>query len=104
MDETQLDQISIPPLCRGVSEMAHTLVGKAVPLQLHGPGFKPQWGQSAGLPAGSRTPWENFFSCALILSPLFGDPRECRGDVAFPPSFGPALICPLCWGSLRMQG
>ena len=21
--------------------------------------------------------------------PLFGDPRECRGDVAFPPSFGP---------------
>ena len=21
--------------------------------------------------------------------PLFGDPRECKGDVAFPPSFGP---------------
>ena len=21
--------------------------------------------------------------------PLFGDPRECTGDVAFPPSFGP---------------
>ena len=21
--------------------------------------------------------------------PLFGDPRECRGDVAFPPSLGP---------------
>ena len=20
--------------------------------------------------------------------PLFGDPRECRSDVAFPPSFG----------------
>ena len=21
--------------------------------------------------------------------PMFGDPRECKGDVAFPPSFGP---------------
>ena len=25
----------------------------------------------------------------LILFPFVGDPRECRGDVAFPPSFGP---------------
>ena len=25
----------------------------------------------------------------LILSPFVGDPRECKGDVAFPPSFGP---------------
>ena len=24
-----------------------------------------------------------------MLSPFVGDPRECRGDVAFPPSFGP---------------
>ena len=23
------------------------------------------------------------------MSPFVGDPRECRGDVAFPPSFGP---------------
>ena len=40
---------SIPPLCRGMSEMGHTLVGKAVPLQLEGPGFKPHWGQYAEL-------------------------------------------------------
>ena len=32
--KTKLDQISIPPLCRGMSEMAHTLVGKAVPSQV----------------------------------------------------------------------
>ena len=25
----------------------------------------------------------------LILFPFVGDPRECRGDVAFSPSFGP---------------
>ena len=24
----------------------------------------------------------------LTLFPFVGDPRECRGDVAFPPSFG----------------
>ena len=40
--KTKFDQISIPPLCRDVSEMAHTLVGKAVPLQLKGHGFNPQ--------------------------------------------------------------
>ena len=30
----------------------------------------------------------------LILLPALGvgDPRECRGDVAFPPSFGPPLF------------
>ena len=39
MDETKLDQISIPPLCRHLSEMAHTLVGKAVPLKLNAPWF-----------------------------------------------------------------
>ena len=32
--KTNLDQISILPLCNGMSEMAHTLVGKAVPLHL----------------------------------------------------------------------
>ena len=45
--KTKLDQISIPTLRRGLSEMAHTLVGKAVPLQLKGHGFKRQWGQPA---------------------------------------------------------
>ena len=30
-------------------------------------------------------------SVFLILSPLFGDPQECRGDVEFPPSFGPPV-------------
>ena len=33
---------------QGMSEMAHTLVGKAVPLQLKGHGFNPQWGQFVG--------------------------------------------------------
>ena len=42
--KTKLDQTSIPPLCTGISEMAHTLVGKAVPLQVEGHGFKPVGG------------------------------------------------------------
>ena len=42
--KTELGQISIPPSCRGISEMAHTLVGKAVPLQVEGPGFQSCWG------------------------------------------------------------
>ena len=32
--------------------------------------------------AGVRQPF-------LSLFPFVGDPRECRGDAAFPPSFGP---------------
>ena len=62
--------------------MGHTLVGKAVPLQLRGPGFKTQWGQSAGLQAGPGTPWQIFCFCffcfflALILSPLLGIPEN----------------------------
>ena len=58
--KTNLDQISIPPLCRGMSEMAHTLVGKAVPLQLKGLGFNPQWGQFAGPQTGLGTRWKIF--------------------------------------------
>ena len=30
--KTKLDQIPIPPLCKKLSEMAHTLVGKVVSL------------------------------------------------------------------------
>ena len=41
---TKLDPISIPPLCKGMSELAHTVVDKAVPLKLKGHGFKPQRG------------------------------------------------------------
>ena len=41
--ETKLDQTSIPPPCRNLSEMAHTRVGKVVPLQLKGHEFNPQW-------------------------------------------------------------
>ena len=28
----------------------------------------------------------------LILSPFVGDPRECRGDIALPPSFGAHFV------------
>ena len=45
--KTKLDQISIPPLCRSLSEMAHTLVGKVVSLQLQGHAFNLQWGPFA---------------------------------------------------------
>ena len=76
--------------------MGHTLVGKAMPLQ--GPRFKPQSSQYAGLQVGSGTPWDNFcfhffllFFCFDFV-PFVGDPQECRGDVAFPPTCGPALI------------
>ena len=49
MDENQIgpNMNTTPVDCK--SEMGHTLVGKAVPLQPEGPRFKPQWGQSAGL-------------------------------------------------------
>ena len=47
--KTKLAQISIPPLCTHTTEMAHTLVGKAVPLQVGGHGFKPQWGYGGKL-------------------------------------------------------
>ena len=46
MDENKLAQISIPPLCIDTTDMAHTPVGKAVPLQVEGYGFKPRWGYS----------------------------------------------------------
>ena len=46
--KTKLDQMSIPPLDNGMPEMAHTLVGKAVHVQLKGCGFNLRWGQSAG--------------------------------------------------------
>ena len=56
----------------------------------------------------------NFF---LIFHFFVRDPRECRGDVAFVPYFGPQArlgegaffdftsdFFVLCWGTLRMQG
>ena len=46
--KTKLDQIAIPTLCRGLSEMAHTLVGKVVSVQLQGPRFNLQWDQLVG--------------------------------------------------------
>ena len=77
----KLDQISIPPLDNGVSEMVHTLVGEVVRLQLKGLGFDPQWGQSAGPLAGSghiekKVFWFFGFFCALILSPLLVTPEN----------------------------
>ena len=39
--KTKLDLISITHLCRGLLEMAHTLVRKAVPWPLKGHGYNP---------------------------------------------------------------
>ena len=51
--------------------MGHTLVGKSVPLQLEGLGFKPLGVQSADLQAGPGIPWVNFcflfFFCFCLL-------------------------------------
>ena len=79
--KTNLDQISIPPLCRGMSEMAHTLVGKAVPLQLQGHGFNPQLGQCAAPQVGSGAKWNFFvffyvFFCALMVFLLLHIPEN----------------------------
>ena len=80
--KTKLDQISIPPRDNGMSKMAHTLVGKAMRLQLKGGGFNPRWGQSTGPLAGlGHIEKKVFFAflvffCALILSPLLGTPEN----------------------------
>ena len=77
--KTKLDQISIPPLCGGLLELAHTLVGKALPLQLKGHGFNPQCGQSAGPEARLETQEQQnfmlfpFFLCFDVV-PFVGDP------------------------------
>ena len=93
--KTNLDQISIPLLCTGMSEMAHTLLGKALPPQMQGHGS--QW-----VPMGAicrtlgrvRDKMENFlcffvFFLCFDVVPFVGDPPECRGYVAFPPTCGP---------------
>ena len=41
--------------------------------------FRPLLGPQEGMRAAANSPFV----------PLFGDPGECRGDVAFPPTFGP---------------
>ena len=41
----------------------------------------------AGAPRGIMVTPSGGFDFRFCPS-LFGDPRECRGDVAFPPSFG----------------
>ena len=61
--------------------MAHTLVDKAMPVQLQGHGFNPQWGQSTGPHIGSGSKWKKiyffwFFFCALMLSPLLRTPKN----------------------------
>ena len=118
--KTKLDQISIPPLCSGMSEMAHTLVGKAVPLQLKGHGFKHQRGQSAGLKEGQNQNW--LPHPCLLGGPQVGgnatSPLNSRGS----PTKGTkskhekhkknqnknfsmvSLIQPIVWGPLRIQG
>ena len=77
--KTKLDQISIPPMCRYLSEMAHTLVGKAMPLQLNGHGFNPMWWHFARL-SRLRDTMEIFFVFCFFLCfdfvPFVGDPQE----------------------------
>ena len=100
--KTNIDQISIPPLCRGPSEMAHTLVGKAVHLQLQRHGFKPQCRQFTEIQAGFARPWNHFsfgyfcFFCALILSPLLGIPENAGVMWHFRPLVGPVEVLLNC--------
>ena len=73
--KSDLDQISIPPLCKGLSEMAHTLLGKVVPLQLKGHGWK-HIDRNLQDPRQHQGHNETkFFFCGLILSPLLGTVR-----------------------------
>ena len=79
--KTKLDQISIPPLDNGMSEIAHTLVCMCVySLTMVG-----------SIPSGVslQDPWQDhdtfkrkFFGFlvffALILSPLLGSPENAR--------------------------
>ena len=86
-----MDENQFGPNINTTPEMAHTLVGKAVPLQLQAHGFSPQWGQSVGPQIGSGAKW-NFFwlFCALMLSPLFGNPENAGVMSHFRSPVGPA--------------
>ena len=82
MDENQIGpNINTTPM-QGCIRVGPYPSGKAVPLQMNGPGFKTQWGQSTRPQEGSRTPWEIFCFCffllfsALFLSPLLGIPEK----------------------------
>ena len=68
------DQISTPPVCRHLSDLDNILVGKVVPLQWGGQGFKPQCWQCGWGPQGIFC--LPFY--ALILSPLLGIPENAR--------------------------
>ena len=80
--KTIFDQISITSVCRHLSKLAHTLVGKPVPLQLGGHGFNPTAGnmQDTSL-GGALKKRGKFFGLflpfyALILFPLLGTPEN----------------------------
>ena len=67
MDENQIGpNMNTTPVQRYVRVGPYPR-GKAVPLQLNGPGFKPQWGQTTGPQEASRTPWEFFFVFFVFL-------------------------------------
>ena len=96
MDENQIGRnINTTPVQRCVRDgPPHTLVGKAMPLQLNGPGFKPSGGsrhdyrQDQGR-HGIFLVFAFFVFFFFDFVPFVGDPRESRGDVAFPPTCGP---------------
>ena len=89
-----LDQISIPSLCRHLSEMACTLVGKQ--WSVMGRSLVHLLGLAISMITGRMCDtMEIFYFWFLLLFlcfdllPFVGEPRECRGYIAFPPLFGP---------------
>ena len=76
--------------------MAHTLVGSAS--RTEWPWVQNPVGAVCWSTGRLKDSMGNFLFCffcffsVLILSNLLGDPRESRGDAAFPPTCGPALI------------
>ena len=74
--KTTLDQISIPPLCGGMSELGHTLVGKQCLCNWEVLGSNPSEASLQGCMQGQGHHGETFvfvsfaFSFAVTLSPM----------------------------------
>ena len=94
MDENQIGQnMNTTPVQRYVRSGPYPS-GKAVPLQLEILGSNPV-GVTCRAGGKIRDTMGQFlflfflpFFCFDFV-PFVGDPRECRGDVAFPPTCGP---------------
>ena len=69
--------------------MRHTVVGKVVPLHLEALGSNPSGVDLQDCRQDQAHHGKIFGFFWFIPLLFFGDPRECRGNVAFPPTCGP---------------